>query len=96
MDEHCVQEHGFINCEKCDYTAEDKDLMKKHMTKHTGGRIFTCNYCVFEATKQSILEDHMETKHAKKEPWWQEDEPQTYQCDACETTFNHLFVKRQV
>ena len=70
MDEHYNEKHGVINCKKCEFSAEDRAIMKTHMETHTGSIIFTCNICEFESTRKSMLEEHMETKHSnnKKSP----------------------------
>ena len=52
---HGEEIHGFVYCQKCEYTAEDKSIMKQHMKRHTGDIPFVCNVCEFEATKQSVL-----------------------------------------
>ena len=53
--------------------------------RHTGNMIYQCQICEFEATKQSILEDHIEHKHTQKE--------QTpYTCSKCEKTFAYYFL----
>ena len=55
---------------------------------------FICGICEFEATRQELLENHMETKHTKKTFWWQENDRNEYNCDMCEKKFNNLFVMR--
>ena len=95
MDEHLIYHHGFICCEKCEYMSEDNVLMKQHKMKHTGTSIFYCGRCEFEATRQIILENHLETKHAQKSDyWWQESQKCVYYCDKCEKKFQNLFVMR--
>ena len=94
MDDHCVVQHGIMVCEKCEYRAEDKGIMESHMKYHTGKTVHTCFIYEFEATRQSILEDHMEMKPQQKNPWWYEAELKNHQCEHCEQTFKHLFVKR--
>ena len=42
LKEHEIEEHGMIHCNKCDYSALDKDILKLHMTKHTGRILFQC------------------------------------------------------
>ena len=59
------------------------------MMTHTGRILFTCIVCEFEASKQSMLENHMEAKHKKKD-----DEPKRHQCESCENTFPTLFHVR--
>ena len=55
MEDHKFRKHGIINCDKCEYSAEDSDIMKKHKMKHTGRILFTCNICEFETSKQSMF-----------------------------------------
>ena len=68
MDNHVINHHGFIPCEKCEYIAGDKILMKQHKLKHTGSSLYICGVCEFD----SILEEHSEIKHNKKSLWWHE------------------------
>ena len=82
VNEHAYQSHGLITCEKCEYGALDADIMKKHMKTHTGRIIFTCRVCEFEATRQGMLDDHMESKHTKKD-----HPPEKHDCKKCEQTF---------
>ena len=84
----------FLNCDLCDFSAADKNLMDRHMMKHTGRVIFTCHSCEFEATKQALLENHIEKIHGNNKPWWYEAEATNHQCERCEETFKHIFVKR--
>ena len=81
MDEHVLENNGFIRCDRCEYISEDNDIMKKHMMKHTGDSIYSCNICEFEATRQSLLENHMEAKHTKITPWWHESKKTEHFCD---------------
>ena len=94
LDEHGVKNHGFVNCDKCDFSAEDRNILEIHMRKHTGGQIYTCFICEFEATRQCMLDDHIESKHGNNKPWWNEVEQTCHFCERCEKTFQHLFVKR--
>ena len=86
VEAHMQMKHGVIQCEKCEYGALDADILRKHMMTHTGNIIFTCYICEFEATKQSILEEHMESKHINKEVL-----PDGLDCDKCEKTFPTKF-----
>ena len=54
--EHAKVEHGIdpVKCDKCEYVAEDINILKKHKMRHTGRILFTCRICEFEATKESI------------------------------------------
>ena len=88
MDDHGASEHGIINCDKCEYRAEDFDIMKKHKLKHTGRILFTCNICEFESSKQSMLAEHKESKHSNPK----EMEMASYECDRCEKQFKHAFL----
>ena len=94
MDDHVVKEHGFVCCNKCEYIAADKSLLKQHKMKHTGTSIYTCGTCEFETTRQAMLNDHIEAKHMKKNFWWLEKEKSEYNCDKCEKKFQNLFVMR--
>ena len=61
------------------------------MKKHTGTNLFTCGQCEFEATKQSMLESHIETKHSY--PNLQPNcEPlkSIYPCETCEFKANNI------
>ena len=52
------------------------------MRTHTGRIIFTCQVCEFEATRQSMLDDHIEIKHTEKDL-----PPEKYDCRKCEQVF---------
>ena len=94
MDNHVINQHGFVCCDLCEYMAEDAQLVAQHKKKHTWRIIYTCGLCEFEATKESILEDHHEIKHTKKNFWWMEKVRSEHFCDRCEKMFQNLFVKR--
>ena len=64
-EKHGSDQHGIFHCEKCEYSADDKSILNKHMMGHTGRIICTCNPCEFEATRESIVENHQERKHKK-------------------------------
>ena len=87
MDEHTINTHGMVKCGKCAYSAEDQDLLDNHMKKHTGRIIFTCVVCEFEATREVILENHMELKHKK-------NTDRNTKCENCEKEFPALFLSR--
>ena len=86
---HSKDVHGIVDCKKCDYSAEDQDILNNHMKKHTGRIIFTCSICEFEATREFLLENHMEMKHEKK-PGLLEDP----QCEECGKKFPLYFLSR--
>ena len=85
----------FLNCDLCDFSAADKNLMDRHMMKHTGRVIFTCHSCEFEATKQALLENHIEKIHGNNKPWWYEAEATNHQCERCEEHLN-IFLLRDI
>ena len=58
MDAHGLNEHGILVCQMCDYTAEDRDIMRKHMETHTGRSILPCRICEFEARKKATLDEY--------------------------------------
>ena len=37
------------------------------MANQTGSILFICGVCEFEATREAILENHVERKHTRKE-----------------------------
>ena len=51
MKEHSEIRHGSNKCEKCEYSALDKEVMKEHVANHTGSILFICGVCEFEATR---------------------------------------------
>lgn len=85
LDDHSFRKHGIIQCDKCEYKAEDNDILKKHKIKHTGRILFSCGICEFESSKQSMLVDHTESKAPSKEGL-------RYRCDRCEKEFSHAFL----
>ena len=86
---HEVEKHGMVYCEKCDYSALDQEIMKKHMTTHTGRILFQCGKCEYESTRQALFDEHMETKH----PVIQDSVSDTKRrCDKCERSFEAGFI----
>jgi hypothetical protein len=85
-----INHHGFISCDKCEYLAEDNDLMKQHKKKHTGSYVYVCGICEFEATRLSLLENHLEVKHTKESMWWNENQKSDHLCEKCEKKFKNL------
>jgi hypothetical protein len=85
INEHAFLVHGIVKCERCDYSAEDKDIMKAHMKRHTGRIIFQCGKCEFEATRQSLLENHIEARHSYVPPQLKQ------KCERCEKVFPDIF-----
>ena len=59
--------------------------MRKHNTRHTGNMVYQCQICEFEATKQSLLEDHIDVRHTQKET-------NNYKCFKCEKSFQYYFL----
>ena len=88
LNDHEVDKHGMLNCDKCDYSALDKGIMKKHKTQHTGIFLFQCGKCEFEATKQAMLDNHHELKH----PTPQETSAVRHRCEKCEIDFDDAFI----
>jgi hypothetical protein len=87
IDEHGKDQHGVFKCEKCDYTAEDNAIMKKHMGTHTGRNILPCGVCEFETTRRATLDDHLNAKHGLNQSLDQEQ----HNCNKCEKTFEGTF-----
>ena len=85
IEEHGCRVHGMVKCDRCEYIAEDLDIMKKHKMKHTGRIIFSCNICEFETTRESMLVTHKESKHTNPE------EKLNIECKTCEKSFPYLF-----
>ena len=67
---------GIAAGSKCEYGALDESLLENHIGIRTGGINFSCGICKFEATRKSILVDHIEMKHRPKE---------VFKCQVCET-----------
>ena len=86
FNEHGSKSHGIIHCDKCDYSADDSTIMKKHMMKHTGKFNSICSICGFEATREALLEDHKEVKHKKNN-----DKLLTI-CEGCDKSFPFPFL----
>ena len=57
------------------------------MKTHTGRIIFTCIVCEFEATREILLENHMEMKHGEKSD-------RKTKCSDCGKMFPALFLSR--
>ena len=93
LNAHGLIYHGIVKCDICDYAAEDVENMRNHMKKHTGTNVFTCDQCEFEATKQTMLESRIETKHSDPnlQPKLSESE---YKCHGCEKTLPDDFNRK--
>ena len=88
LNEHEGKVHGVVNCNLCDYSALDEEILRKHMTKHTGRIVFQCGKCEFEATKEALLDDHKESKHTTQP----EPTVEKRKCEKCEKEFDAGFV----
>ena len=62
LEVHALLLHGIVDCNKCEYAAEDFDIINEHMKKHTGSKKFQCGKCEFEATRQALLDNHIELR----------------------------------
>ena len=82
LEAHALLLHGIVKCDRCEYAAEDFDILNEHKKKHTGRIIFQCGKCEFEATRQAILENHMEEKHSRPLT-----PPEREMCNHCERYF---------
>ena len=51
LEAHALLLHGIVKCDRCEYAAEDFDILNEHKKKHTGRIIFQCRICEFEATR---------------------------------------------
>ena len=92
LEDHGLKSHNIIKCKRCEYWAEDEDIMNNHMKKHTGEMLFSCYVCEFEATREYLLENHREIKHKKVEVPPVRSEPD---CSICEESFQHdILVKK--
>ena len=78
-------EHGILVCQKCDYRAEDRSLMRKHMETHTGTSLLPCRICEFETTKKATLDEHIEIKHNQKSGG---SKDRDHHCEKCGKTYN--------
>ena len=65
IDAHGLIEHGILKCERCDYRAEDRDIMRKHMETHSGQYILPCGICEFETTKKATLDELLNPNTAR-------------------------------
>ena len=87
--DHGKESHNIIKCKRCEYWAEDEDIMNNHMKKHTGEMIFSCYGCEFETTREHLLENHNERRHKKVEVLPEPSEPD---CSICEESFPYNFL----
>ena len=92
LEDHGLKSHNIIKCNRCEYWAEDEDIMNNHMKKHTGEMLFSCYVCEFEATREYLLENHREIKHKKVEVPPVRSEPD---CSICEESFKYNFLVKK-
>ena len=88
LNNHEANKHRMINCDKCEYSALDEGIMKKHKEQHTGMFLIQCGKCEFEARKQATLDAHHEMKH----PTPQEASDIRHRCEKCEIDFDDAFI----
>ena len=88
LNNHEVEMHGMLNCDRCDYSALDKDLMNKHMATHTGRILFQCGKCEFETTRQAMLDEHHNSRHTTAPKL----SGPRQRCEKCEIDFEDAFL----
>ena len=90
IDTHGMLVHGILRCEKCDYLAGDRDIMRKHMETHSGSSILPCRICEFETTRKSTLDNHFKSKHCQNKTIVSVDE--YHHCKKCNKKFLGKFA----
>lgn len=85
LEKHYETEHKTICCDRCKYIACDENVMRRHKMKHTSNTVHQCPNCEFEATRQALLNDHIESKLKEKEKL-------TFHCIKCEKIFEYRFL----
>ena len=88
VDAHGILVHGILACDKCEYQAEDRDLMRRHMETHTGRNILPCGICEFESTKKATLNEHVKSKHNPKKSF----DNKVYDCRKCKKQYIRMFI----
>jgi len=56
-----------FNCEKCDFTTNHKQSLKRHDSVHTGEKAWTCNFCPKATSQKYDLKMHLEKNHPGQE-----------------------------
>lgn len=54
---------GKYQCDRCEYQAERKDNLKRHIQSIHEGLRFSCNQCEYQATRQGSLKRHKQNVH---------------------------------
>ena len=82
-DKQDIENHIGFNCEFCDFKANKKTKLSKHVnSKHPDKeKPFTCNYCDEQLKSVKDIQEHLRRKHDRGK----------YPCDECgETLINTL------
>ncbi|XP_064092700.1 zinc finger and BTB domain-containing protein 14-like isoform X12 [Macrobrachium nipponense] len=70
--EQRVELDGTSKMYRCPYdrfSASQSSDVKIHMSKHTGGKPFTCQYCDYGANRKDVLLEHIHSRHTGERPF---------------------------
>lgn len=72
--DHCnqcgyMQKQSKFKCFRCNYEANHKNDMRKHVRRYFGDIPFQCSYCDFKSVNKSSLLIHIR-KHTREKPYF--------------------------
>ncbi|XP_066970615.1 myoneurin-like isoform X12 [Macrobrachium rosenbergii] len=56
-------------CPYCRFSTSQSSAIKSHISKHTGGKPFTCQYCDYGANRKDVLLEHIHSRHTGERPF---------------------------
>ena len=80
LDRHCADSHvDKLLCDKCDFRAEERKLLKIHESNYHSPKGYKCNECDHDATSIHMLHHHKKRVHGEKK------------CEKCNEEFTTFY-----